>query len=112
MTPPSVQKIYGQRLRKARKAAGWTQPDLGYCLGVEPATAGVRISRYETGQHTPDGPTAEALAKALRLPQAWFHAETDAIAEAILLLSRMPKGKQVSVVATLKETVASNHWSS
>src|SRR5690606_33050644 len=46
--------------------------------------------------------TADALANALRLPQAWFHAETDAIAEAILVLSRLPKGKQFEALATLK----------
>lgn len=101
MTKPTP-SIYGQRLRKARKAAGWTQPELGRCLGVDPSTAAVRISRYESGQHTPDGATAEALARALRLPQAWFYAETDAIAEAILLLTRMPKGKQVELVAAIK----------
>ena len=50
----------------------------------------------------PDGPTADVLAKALRLPQAWFHAETDAIAEAILVLSKMSKGKQAEAVAAMK----------
>ncbi|WPU57040.1 helix-turn-helix transcriptional regulator [Stenotrophomonas acidaminiphila] len=102
MPSSSAQTTYGQRLRKARKAAGLTQPELGRCLGVDLATAAVRISRYENGQHMPDGPTADALAKALRLPQAWFHAETDAIAEAILLLSRMSKGRQAVAVATFK----------
>lgn len=102
MPPSTAQTIYGQRLRKARKAAGLTQPELGRCLGVDPASAAVRISRYENGQHLPDGPTADALAKALRLPQAWFHAETDAIAEAILLLSKLPKAKQAAAVATLQ----------
>lgn len=102
MPPSSAQTTYGQRLRKARKAAGLTQPELGRCLGVDLATAAVRISRYENGQHMPDGPTADALAKALRLPQAWFHAETDAIAEAVLLLSKLPKAKQAAAVATLQ----------
>lgn len=102
MPPSSAQTIYGQRLRKARKAAGLTQAELGRCLGVDLATAAVRISRYENGQHMPDGPTADALAKSLHLPQAWFHAETDAIAEAILLLSKIPKAKQAAAVATLQ----------
>lgn len=102
MPSSTAQKTYGHRLRQARKTAGWTQPELGRCLDVDPATAAVRISRYENGQHMPDGPTADALAKALRLPQAWFHAETDAIAEAILLLSRLPKSKQSTALADLK----------
>ena len=49
----------------------------------------------------PDGPTADALAKALRLPQAWFHAETDAIAEAILLLSKMSEDKQTEALVAM-----------
>ncbi len=101
MPPSTAQKSYGQRLRKARKAAGWTQAELGRCLDVDPATAAVRISRYENGQHMPDGPTADALAKALRLPQAWFHAETDAIAEAILLLSKMSEDKQTEALVAM-----------
>ena len=98
--------IYGHRLRQARKAAGWTQPELGRQLGWEDAAAAVRISRYENGQHMPDGPTAAALSKALRLPQAWFFAETAAIAEAILLLSRLPPTKQQEILATLKTTAS------
>lgn len=102
---PAFPTIYGHRLRQARKAAGWTQPELGRQLGWEDAAAAVRISRYENGQHMPDGPTAAALSKALRLPQAWFFAETDAIAEAILLLSRMSKGKQAEAVGRLQASL-------
>lgn len=102
--PSALLNTYGTRLRQARKAAGWTQPDLGRQLGWEDAAAAVRISRYENGQHMPDGPTAAALAKVLRLPQAWFFAETDAIAEAILLLSKLPKKKQAEAVAALAAT--------
>lgn len=102
MPPTPSQTTFGHRLRRARKAAGMTQPELGRCLDVDPSAAAVRISRYENGQHMPDGPTSDALAKALRLPLAWFHAESDAIAEAILLLSKLPKGKQAMVVAAMK----------
>lgn len=45
----------------------------------------------------PDGSTVDVLAQPLGL--GWFYAGTDAIAEAILLLSRMPKGKQAEAVA-------------
>lgn len=99
---PATPTIYGRRLRQARKAARWTQPELGRQLGWEDAAAAVRISRYENGQHMPDGPTADALAKALRLPQAWFFAETDAIAEAILILSRLSEVRQEELLVALK----------
>lgn len=99
---PATPTIYGRRLRQARKAARWTQPELGRQLGWEDAAAAVRISRYENGQHMPDGPTADALARALRLPQAWFFAETDTIAEAILILSKLPKVRQEELLVALK----------
>lgn len=92
---------YGHRLRQARKAAGWTQGELGRQIGMENDPGATRICRYENGLHMPDGPTAAALSKALRLPQAWFFAETEHIAEAILLLSRLPKGKQAEAVQRL-----------
>ncbi len=50
----------------------------------------------------PDGPTADALANALGLPQAWFFAETDAIAESILILSKMSKVRQEALLVALK----------
>lgn len=49
----------------------------------------------------PDGATADALAEALQLRDAWFRTETDAIAGAILLPSKMSMAKQVEVVTLL-----------
>ena len=106
MPSPSA-STYGYRLRQARKAMGWTQPELGRQLGLDDTTAAVRISRYESGQHMPDGPTATVLAKALRLPQAWFHAETDAIAEAILVMSKLSKAKQETAINALRKSANS-----
>jgi transcriptional regulator with XRE-family HTH domain len=61
------------------------------------------VSRYETGTHDPDPATAEALAKALGLPLAYFHATSDVLAEIILVVSQLSASKQKEVLALLKK---------
>ena len=76
-------------------------------MGLEDAnSAAPRISRYELGQRDPDPATTEALAKALGVPAAYFHATSDVMAEAILLLSQLPAEQQKAAVAALKKQVA------
>jgi transcriptional regulator with XRE-family HTH domain len=104
MKPTSV---FGRRLRAARKALGMSQADLGAILGLEDAnSAAPRISRYELGQRDPDPATTEALAKALGVPAAYFHATSDVMAEAILLLSQLTVEQQKAAVSALKKQVA------
>lgn len=104
MKPTSV---FGRRLRAARKALGMSQADLGAILGLEDAnSAAPRISRYELGQRDPDPATTEALAKALGVPAAYFHATSDVMAEAILLLSQLTVEQQKAAVTALKKQVA------
>lgn len=94
---------YGRRLRQAREAKGLLQADLGAVLGLEdPNSAAPRISRYERGERMPDEKTQAALAKALGLPVAYFHAASDPMAEAILLLAKLPLKEQEAVVAQIR----------
>jgi len=51
----------GQRIKKARKAAGLTQEQLGAIAGV----SGVAIMRYEKGQREPSGQPLLRIAQAL-----------------------------------------------
>lgn len=104
--PIKPTSVFGRRLRAARKALGMSQADLGAILGLEDAnSAAPRISRYELGQRDADPETAEALAKALGVPVAYFHATSDVMAEAILLLSQLPLAQQKTAVAALKKQV-------
>ena len=101
--------LFGKRLRAARLARGWTQAELGGVLGLEdPNTAAPRISRYERGMHEADFKTIEKLSKALGLPQAYFFAP-DVLAEAILVISEMPKEKQQEALALLKDLAGTSH---
>lgn len=96
--------IFGRRLRAARQSLGWTQAQLAERLGLtEQNTGAPRVSRYETGLHAPDDDTARELAEALGVPVAYFHATSDALAEAILIFNRLPPARQKKAIAVLKE---------
>lgn len=66
-----------------------------------------RSRRHETGQHDPDPATSQALAKALGLPVAYFHATSDTLAEMILLVSKLPMSKQKEALERLRDFVSS-----
>ncbi len=99
--PPA--NLFGKRLRAARLAVQMRQEDLGRLIGLDDVNTGApRISRYERGLHAPDPETAEALAKALDLPLAYFYAASDPLAQAILLIAALPHDKQVEALEALK----------
>ncbi|NIK01616.1 helix-turn-helix domain-containing protein [Xanthomonas cannabis] len=102
--PKTPATVYGTRLRHARMVMGWTQAELAERIGMVDSVSGAtRVSRYETGQHDPDPATAEALAKALNLPVAYFHATSDVLADIILIVSRLPVAKQKEALERLKD---------
>lgn len=108
--PKTPATVYGTRLRNARMAMGWTQAELAERIGMVDSVSGAtRVSRYETGQHDPDPATAEALAKALDLPVAYFHATSDLLAEVILVVSQLPAAKQREALNLVKDLLPTQH---
>lgn len=102
LLPPST--TLGRRLREARLAKGLTQAELGAVLGLEEEnTAAPRISRYERGDRMPDNESMAKLAKALELPVAYFHAVSEPMAEAILVMSQLPEEAQEELVHRIRE---------
>lgn len=102
--PKTPATVYGKRLRSARLAMGWTQAELAERIGMVDSVSGAtRVSRYETGTHDPDPATAEALAKALGLPLAYFHATSDTLAEIILVVSQLPASRQKEALEHLRQ---------
>ncbi|MBS0968190.1 XRE family transcriptional regulator [Chimaeribacter arupi] len=73
-----------KRLKEARVRAGLTQYKLGLLAGMEETTSSARMNQYEKGKHQPDQATASRIAQALGLPLAWFYAEENDLADAIL----------------------------
>lgn len=76
MTDSPIKK----RLKEARVAAGISQKSLGIAAGIDEFSASARMNQYETGKHTPDYLTLQRIAKVLKLPTAYFYAESDELA--------------------------------
>ncbi|OQP73062.1 transcriptional regulator [Xanthomonas phaseoli pv. syngonii LMG 9055] len=109
--PPA--STFGRRLREARLARGLTQAALGAVLGLEEEnTAAPRISRYERGDRMPDNESMAKLAEALELPVAYFHAVSEPMAEAILVMSQLPMDKQEQLLGQMREFAAGNRKAS
>lgn len=80
---------WGARLKQARLAAGLSQKMLGIEAGIDAFVASTRINRYELGIHKPDLLTVRRLAEVLKVPMAFFYADTDdEIAELLFKYSR------------------------
>ena len=81
------------RLKQARKAAGYTQQQLGIALGMEPNTASARMNQYEKGKHAPDYLTMKRIANELDLPVAYFYCDDDSLAEVIFVWKKLKHEK-------------------
>lgn len=85
------------------------QAALGAVLGLEDEnTAAPRISRYERGDRMPDNESMAKLAEALELPVAYFHAVSEPMAEAILVMSQLPEEAQKELVRRMREFSQNN----
>ncbi|KXI23082.1 helix-turn-helix domain-containing protein [Photobacterium sanguinicancri] len=86
------------RLKSARKAAGYTQQQLGMALGMEPNTASARMNQYEKGKHTPDYQTMKRIADELGVPVAYFYSDDDLLAELICALGRLDEKEKEEIL--------------
>jgi transcriptional regulator with XRE-family HTH domain len=91
------------RLKEARKAAGYTQQQLGIKLGMDPNTASARLNQYEKGKHAPDFPTAKRLAKELGVPVAYLFCDDDLLAQCILQLGKMSDDEKKAALEQLSK---------
>jgi transcriptional regulator with XRE-family HTH domain len=93
------------RLKSARKAAGYTQQQLGMALGMEPNTASARMNQYEKGKHTPDYQTMKRIAGELGVPVAYFYSDDDLLAELICALGKLDSQKQKEMLELINRKV-------
>lgn len=61
-------EIFGERLKKARIEAGYTQTQIYDITGIKPNT----LSRYETGTREPDIETIGTLAEFYEISVDWL----------------------------------------
>lgn len=81
----------GKRLKIARINAGLKQAELGVRAGLDEESASARISSYENGVHAPDFRLVRKIAAVLDVPEAYFYAVEDELAELILRYHRHRK---------------------
>ena len=60
-------RYFGQQVRRARRAAGWTITEFGQRIGYDPG----QISRIETGRRPPTELFAQSLALIERMCEEW-----------------------------------------
>lgn len=90
-----------KRLKEARISSGLSQKSLGIAAGIDEFSASARMNQYETGKHTPDYSTLVLIAKVLKLPVAYFYAESDELATLIQLFTKLSKIQRNSILKTL-----------
>lgn len=105
MAKPSASEksVFGRRLREARLRAGIAQEQLGWMIGLDEGCSSARMSRYENGIHEPAHLIVQLLAKALRIPSAYFYAEDDVLAEWILVFSQLKSADRKALCAQAQE---------
>ena len=74
---------FPKRLKEARKAAKYTQEQLGIEAGIDEGSASARMNQYEKGIHAPDFTMVKSIAKVLNIPTAYFYCEEDQLAQMI-----------------------------
>lgn len=92
-----LEAIFALRMRKARLAAGLTQEALGVLVGIDEATAKVRMNQYESGRHTPPLSMIEKIASTLARPVTWFICD-DETTELHLALNRLDDSTRNDVI--------------
>lgn len=91
-----------KRLKEARLLAKLSQKKLGIAAGIDEFSASARMNHYEKGRHTPDYSMLKRIAKVLKLPVAYFYAESDELAQWIKLFNQLKKSKRILILKEIE----------
>lgn len=91
-----------KRLKEARLAAKLSQKKLGIAAGMDEFSASSRMNHYEIGRHTPDYQTLKRIAKVLKLPVAYFYAESDELASLIQAFSHLSRFQKTALLKKIQ----------
>lgn len=80
----AASRAIGERLRSARKAKGWTQPDLAEATGISQP----EISKFERGQRRIYADDLALMAAALEVPAGWFIEDEEFVRDGVRALAR------------------------
>lgn len=93
----SAEAPFAKRLKEARIRAGLTQQELGVLAGIEEENASAKMNQYEQGVHVPKFPRLKALAKALKVPTAYFYAESNELAELLHAYEKLSSSSKQAI---------------
>ena len=94
-----------KRIREARLLAGISQERLGIQIGIDPASANVRMNRYERGTRTPGPALVERIASELGLPAAYFYTVEDDEAKLLQWFYRLGEEERAEFMQRINDPV-------
>ena len=98
----SADAPFSNRLKQARIKAGLTQQELGVLAGIDADNASAKMNQYEQGVHIPKFPRLQDLASALKVPTAYFYAESDELAEFLYAYQKLSKKNRQVLAKIIK----------
>lgn len=96
-----------KRLKEARLAAGLSQKSLGIAAGIDEFSASARMNQYETGKHIPDYSTLSLIGKVLKLPVAFFYADTPELASWIQSFQCLTNAQRAALTTKMDKSPSS-----
>ena len=98
----SAKAPIAKRLKEARKRAELTQQQLGIYAGLDEDNASAKMNQYEQGVHIPKFQRLKDIASALKVPTAYFYAESDELAELLYHYEKLSKKERQNIIKKIK----------
>jgi transcriptional regulator with XRE-family HTH domain len=95
-------RVFGKRMKEARKHAGLSQERLGVLAGIDEMSSSARMNQYERGKHEPDFSMVERIAKVLNVPESYFYAKDDEAAWLQVVFHRMSPSEKEKVTLAVR----------
>lgn len=99
-------RVFGKRLKEARKHAGLSQERLGVLAGIDEMSSSARMNQYERSKHEPDYSMVERIAKVLNVPESYFYAKDDEAAWLQVVFHRMSSADRERVTLAVRELLS------
>ncbi|HMW73275.1 MAG TPA: helix-turn-helix transcriptional regulator [Cellvibrionaceae bacterium] len=95
--------VFAKRLKEIRKLRGLSQEKLGTLAGIDEASASGRMNHYERSRHEPDFTMVERLAAVLKVPEAYFYAKDDELAQLLRAWPLLKKAQRQTINEAIRE---------
>lgn len=79
-----------------------TQHQLGVLAGIDEDNASAKMNQYEQGVHIPKFDRLRDLARALKVPAAYFYAESDDLAELLYSYGKLSNKARQAIAKLIR----------